>query len=257
MLFVKIKSVSCRAKQTLRSGLYAVLALFVAACGAGSPAHAKPLRALVFSKTTGYRHASISDGVRAIEGLGRRHAFRVDATADAAKFNRANLAHYDVVIFLSTTGTPISERSEQGAFERYIRAGGGFLGIHAASDTRGKWPWYERLVGARFKRHDPGVSVRTVKVEDRSSAATRGLPAAWRRADEWYEFRSNPRGSVHVLASLGQARPLAWCHDYDGGRAVYTAMGHTKASFHEPRYLAHLLGAIEMAAGRARFSCAP
>ncbi len=161
------------------------------------------------------------------------------------------------MIFLSTTGTPISRAEQQGAFERYIRRGGGFLGVHAASDTRGRWPWYEGLVGARFKRHDRGISRRTVTVEDRTSAATRGLPAQWTRSDEWYEFRSNPRGSVHVLASLGESRPLAWCHDYDGGRAVYTAMGHTKASFTEPRFVAHLLGAIEMAAGRAGFDCAP
>jgi type 1 glutamine amidotransferase len=250
MLSVKIKSVCCHAKQ-----IFTVAVCFlVAGCGGGSAARAKPLRALVFTKTTGYRHASILDGVRAIKRL---HGLRVDTTADAAKFTPENLARYDVVIFLSTTGTPIAERSEQRAFERYIRAGGGFVGIHAASDTRGRWKWYERLVGARFKRHDPGVSTRAVTVEDRASAATRPLPAAWRRSDEWYEFRTNPRGSVHVLASLGQARPLAWCHHYDGGRAVYTAMGHTKASFHEPRYLAHLLGAIEMAAGRAEFNCAP
>jgi type 1 glutamine amidotransferase len=257
MLFVKIKSVSCHAKQIVRSGLYVVLACVLAGCGGGGQAGANSFRALVFTKTTGYRHASIADGVRALERLGHEHAFGVDTTADATQFNRANLARYDVVIFLSTTGTPIPDRAQQGAFERYIRAGGGFVGIHAASDTRGKWPWYERLLGARFKRHDPGVSARTVTVEDRTSAATRGLPAAWRRTDEWYEFRANPRAGVHVLASLGETRPLAWCHDYDGGRAVYTAMGHTKASFHEPRYLAHVLGAIEMAAGRARFDCAP
>jgi type 1 glutamine amidotransferase len=252
MLSVKIKSVCCRTKQILSI----TSCLLVAACG-GSPAREPSLRALVFTKTTGYRHASIADGVSAIRRLGDEHGFHVDTTADAAKFNRANLARYDVVIFLSTTGTPITKRSERGAFERYIRTGGGFLGIHAASDTRGRWPWYERLVGARFKRHDPGVSARTVRVEDRKSAATRGLPAAWRRTDEWYEFRANPRASVHVLASLNEARPLAWCHDYDGGRAVYTAMGHTQASFREPRYLSHLLGAIEMAAGQARFNCAP
>jgi type 1 glutamine amidotransferase len=96
-----------------------------------------------------------------------------------------------------------------------------------------------------------------VNVEDRDSAATRGLPAQWRRSDEWYEFRSNPRGRVRVLAALAESRPLAWCHDYDGGRAVYTAMGHTRASFREPRFLAHLRGAIQMAAGQARFDCAP
>ena len=212
---------------------------------------------LVFTKTTGFRHDSIPDGVRAIRRLGRRHRFAVDTTDDAATFTTRRLRRYDAVIFLSTTGTPIARAAQRRALEGYIRAGGGFVGIHAASDTRGDWPWYEGLVGARFRRHDPGVSERVVRVEDRGSAATRGLPAQWRRSDEWYEFRSNPRGRVHVLAALDESRPLAWCHDYDGGRAVYTAMGHTRASFREPRFLAHLRGAIEMAAGRARFDCAP
>jgi type 1 glutamine amidotransferase len=232
-----------------------VLLLAVAACGsnaATAPAQ-KRFRALVFTKTTGFRHTSIDEGARAIRALGRDHRFSVDTTADPGRFTRANLARYDVVVFMSTTGTPIAKRAQQRAFEAYIGKGGGFVGVHAASDTRGKWPWYDRLVGARFKRHDPGTPTKTVTVEDQSSAATKGLPAAWTRTDEWYEFRSTPR--AHVLISL-EGRPLAWCHNYDGGRAVYTAMGHTEASFTEPQYLQHLLGAIEMAAGRARFACA-
>jgi type 1 glutamine amidotransferase len=236
----------------------AVVLLATSACG--SEAHTstapKGLRALVFTKTTGFRHDSIPDGVAALQKLGSQYGFTVDTTTQAGKFTRSNLRRYDVVVFLSTTGTPVASASQQRAFEAYIKAGGGYLGVHAASDTRGKWPWYERLVGARFKRHDPGVSERVVKVEDRRSAATRTLPAQWPRTDEWYEFRSNPRGKVHVLASLGAARPLAWCHRYAGGRSVYTAMGHTKESFAEPRYLEHLLGALQMAAGKARFDCA-
>jgi type 1 glutamine amidotransferase len=109
-------------------------------------------------------------------------------------------------------------------------------------------------VGARFKRHDPGVSSRGVAILDPETAATRALPNPWVRTDEWYEFRTAP--AAHVLAALDQTRPLAWCHRYDGGRSVYTAMGHTKESYAEPRFLAHLLGALEMAAGRARFDCA-
>jgi type 1 glutamine amidotransferase len=235
--------------------LTVVLCLTVACGGntAAAPAQ-KRFRALVFTKTTGFRHTSIDEGTRAIRMLGRDHRFSVDTTADPRRFTRANLARYDVVVFMSTTGTPIVRRSQRRAFEGFIRKGGGFVGVHAASDTRGKWPWYDRLVGARFKRHDPGTPIRTVTVQDRTSAATRGLPASWTRADEWYEFRTTPR--AHVLVSL-EGRPLAWCHNYDGGRAVYTAMGHTEASFTEPDYLRHLLGAIEMAAGRARFACAP
>jgi type 1 glutamine amidotransferase len=252
MPLVKTKFVSWKAKQTVRLVL---LVLLVGACGDGSVARSEPFQVLVFTKTTGFRHDSIPSGVAAIERLGARHAFSVDTTADAGRFTARSLRRYDAVVFLSTTGTPIKRAGQRRAFEAYMRAGGGFVGVHAASDTRGDWPWYEGLVGTRFKRHDPGLSRRAVRVLDRGTAATRGLPETWLRTDEWYEFRSPPAG-VHVLAELDPSRPLAWCHDYDGGRSVYTAMGHTKASYAEPRFLGHLLGAIEMAAGRAKFACA-
>ena len=256
MLPVKIKYVRWKAKQIFCLGPILLLA---AACGGDgispqSQREAERFRALVFTRTTGFRHDSIPQGVAAIQRLGRRHAFEVDTTADPGRFTLRNLARYDTVIFLQTTGTPIRRASQRAALERFIRRGGGFVGVHAASDTRGGWPWYERLVGARFKRHDPGLSERVVNVVDRGTAATRGLPAAWSRTDEWYEFRSAP--SAHVLAQLDDTRPLAWCHRYDGGRSVYTAMGHTKESYAEPRFVRHLLGAIEMAAGRAGFDCA-
>jgi type 1 glutamine amidotransferase len=212
MLLVKTKSVCWKAKQIFRL-VPVLLALAVStSCGNGTAARVetKPFRALVFTKTTGFRHDSIPDGVRAIRRLGRDHGFSVDTTADAARFTPGALARYDVVIFLSTTGTPIKRGAQRRAFEGYIRAGGGFVGVHAASDTRGDWPWYEGLVGTRFKRHDPGTSARSVGVPDRRSAATRGLPEAWRRTDEWYEFRSNPRGRVHLLALLDETRPLTW-----------------------------------------------
>jgi type 1 glutamine amidotransferase len=226
------------------------------ACGERSAAapEAKSFRALVFTKTTGFRHDSIPAGVKAIRRLATRHGFRVDTTNDAGRFTRRSLDRYDVVIFLQTTGTPIKSDAQRSAFESYIRRGGGFVGVHAASDTRGDWPWYERLVGARFKRHDPGLSRRGVQIVDGATAATRGLPNPWERTDEWYEFRTQP--TAHLLARLDETRPLAWCHRYDGGRSVYTAMGHTKESYAEPRFVSHLLGAIEMAAGRARFDCA-
>lgn len=261
MLCVKTKYVRWKAKQIIRLVPILLVLVLVLSLGCGEGAasrlEAKPFRALVFTKTAGFRHDSIPAGVAAIRQLGRAHDFSVDTTADPGRFTPGVLARYDVVVFLSTTGTPIKRRAQRRALEGYIRDGGGFVGVHAASDTRGDWPWYERLVGARFMRHDPGISSRVVQVLDRTSAATRNLPAAWSHTDEWYEFRSTPRERVHMLAQLDEARPIAWCHRYDGGRSVYTAMGHTKASYAEPRFAGHLLGAIEMAAGRARFACAP
>src|SRR3954464_13124583 len=140
-----------------RVRLLPCLALALAAlCSCAGAAAPKSYRVLVFTKTTGFRHTSIDEGARAIEALGRAHRFSVDTTADAGRFTRRNLARYDAVVFVSTTGTPIARRSQQRAFERYIEHGGGFVGVHAASDTRGRWPWYDRLVGAPFKRHPPG-----------------------------------------------------------------------------------------------------
>jgi type 1 glutamine amidotransferase len=222
-------------------------------------------RVLVYTKTTGFRHDSIPAGIAAIRRLGRDHGFAVEQTEDERRFTDRTLARYDALIFLSTTGEPIARHAHRRAFQRYIRRGGGFLGVHAASDSFADWPWYVGLVGAPFRRHAPGTSPANVVVEDRRTPATRGLPRVWRRVDEWYAFRSNPRRRVHVLATLdersyapggaamGADHPIAWSHRYDGGRAVYTAMGHTTESYREPRFVAHLLGAIEMAAGRGAF----
>jgi type 1 glutamine amidotransferase len=252
-----------------------VIAVLVAAtmvaAGSASPSGqtAPPrFRVLVFTKTTGFRHDSIPAGIAAIRRLGREHRFAVDQTEDERAFTDRNLARYAALVFLSTTGEPIAGADHRRALQRYIRGGGGFLGIHAASDSFERWPWYVGLVGASFRRHAPGTSAAHVLVEDPRTPATRGLPRVWRRVDEWYAFRSNPRGRVHVLATLdertydpprsaamGADHPIAWCHRYDGGRSVYTAMGHTSGSYREPLFAAHLLGAVEMAAGRGPYAC--
>jgi cytochrome c len=214
---------------------------------------------LVFSKTTGFRHDSIPHGIAAIKALGTDHGFSVDSTEDAARFTDVELPRYKVVVFLSTTGD-ILDDGQKAAFERYIRSGGGFAGIHSASDTEYQWAWYGRLVGAYFASH-PEIQHATVRIEDLGHASTEGLPQKWDRTDEWYNFRDNPRGTVHVLATLDEAtysggkmgadHPIAWCQVIDGGRSWYTAMGHTTESYAEPLYRLHLLGGIESAAGVA------
>jgi cytochrome c len=183
----------------------------------------------------------------------------VDATEDATTFTDAALARYRAVVFLSTTGD-VLDLAQKTAFERYIRSGGGFAGIHSASDTEYNWPWYGRLVGAYFASHSQ-IQRATVHIADPGHPSTKGLPAIWERTDEWYNFRTNPRGAVHVLATLdettysggkmGADHPIAWCHLIEGGRSWYTAMGHTKESYAEPLFRLHLLGGIETAAGRA------
>jgi len=212
---------------------------------------------LVFSKTTGFRHDSIPQGIAAIKALGAAHGFTVDSTEDAARFTDAELARHKVVVFLNTTGD-ILDDTQKAAFERYIRAGGGFVGIHSASDTEYRWPWYGQLVGAYFASH-PEIQPATIHITDPAHPSTKDLPAVWRRTDEWYNFRSNPRGAAHVLVTLDEAsysggkmgydHPIAWCQAIDGGRSWYTAMGHTSESYAEPLFRLHLLGGIETAAG--------
>ncbi|TLW91059.1 DUF1080 domain-containing protein [Saccharomonospora piscinae] len=233
--------------------------------GAQEAAHADA-SVLVFSKTAGFRHDSIPAGIEAIEQLGEEHHFSVDATEDAAEFTDDNLAQYDAVVWLSTTGDVLNDE-QQSAFERYVEGGGGYAGVHAASDTEYDWPWYGDLVGAYFDSH-PHIQEATVNVEERQHPSTAELPYQWVRTDEWYNYRENPRQDVHVLAALdessydagsgamGDDHPIAWCHENSGGRAWYTGGGHTIESYEEPEFLSHLAGGIRYAAGLADADCA-
>jgi len=217
-----------------------------------SPERARP-RLLVFSKTAGYRHGSIPDGVACFERLGREHGFDVVATEDAGVFNDEDLAGFDGAIFLSTTGD-VLDLSQEAAFERFVGAGGGYLGIHAATDTEYDWPWYTQLVGAQFASH-PKVQHATIRVLDQTHPATAHLSETWGRVDEWYDFKVQPHEGITVMLTLdessysggrmGASHPIAWRQEMEGGaRSFYTGGGHTKASFAEPAFVEHLLGAI-------------
>ncbi|MET7365915.1 ThuA domain-containing protein [Streptomyces sp. NPDC005566] len=220
---------------------------------------------LVFSKTAGFRHSSIDEGVTALRELGAANNFTVTATEDAAAFTPANLAGYESVVFLSTTGDVLNA-SQQTAFEGYIGAGGGYVGIHAAADTEYDWAWYGGLAGALFRSH-PQIQPATVTVEDRAHDATSHLGRTWQRTDEWYDYRTNPRTTAHVLASLDEStysggamggdHPIAWCKDYEGGRAFYTGGGHTEDSYTDPAFRRHLLGGIRWAARLTEADCRP
>ena len=212
---------------------------------------------LVFTKTKAYRHKNISDGVYALREIGKG-IFVVEQTEDSGVFTSDNLKRFSAVVFFSTTGDVLN-KEQQAAFEHYIHSGGGFVGIHAAADTEYDWPWYGQLVGAWFKDHTE-VILATVRREDKTHISTIDFPDSWRRADEWYRFRTNPRESVRVLVTvndqdLGKVtmngdHPISWMHEFEGGRAWYTGMGHTKESFLEPEFKKHVLGGIVWAMGR-------
>ena len=233
--------------------------LLLAAC---SHNNGKP-RILVFSRTAGFHHESIADGNAAIRKLGGENNFDVDTTTDASLFNDDSLKKYAAVVFLSPTGDVFNYR-ERVALERYIQAGGGFVGIHAAADANYDWHWYGRLVGGYFLDHPgihdsfPNVQEGVLNVVDGNNPATQFLPKQWKRKDEFYSYKELNK-DVHVLLSIDESsykgghkmgdHPMAWYHEYDGGRAFYTELGHTKESYTEDNYLKHLLAGIQYAIG--------
>ncbi len=213
-------------------------------------------RVLVFSKTAGYRHQSISAGKAAIIKMAKEEGFIADTTENENYFNEDSLKRYAAVIFLNTTGN-ILNSAQQTSFERYIQAGGGYAGVHAAADTEYDWPWYGKLAGAYFLSH-PQNQEAVLDVINRAHGSTSHLPAKWSRTDEWYNYKNlNP--DLKVLINLdeksykggtnGENHPIAWYHNFDGGRAFYTGMGHTNESYTDPLYLKHLLGGIKFAIG--------
>ena len=251
----------------LASLMVAVLpALFIGAASEPALAQGDPdaVDVLLFTKTAAFRHGNIPAGIAAIEQLGTENGWNVVSTEDATAFTDENLADYDVVVWFSTTGDVLNDE-QQAAFERYIQSGGGYAGIHAASDTEYDWPWYGELVGAYFVNHPPGTPDATIDVLDGAHPSTAHLPTEWDRTDEWYNYDQNVRGDVHVLAaldeesysggSMGTDHPIAWCQDYDGGRSWYTGGGHTNASFAEPEFLAHIEAGILTAAGELIADC--
>jgi type 1 glutamine amidotransferase len=233
--------------------------LFTISCGKRSG----KARVLVFSKTSGWHHSSIPNGIAAIQKLGQENNFDVDTTINTSYFNEDSLKNYSTVIFLSTTEDVLNS-DQQVAFERYIQAGGGFVGVHAAADTEYDWGWYGRLVGGYFFDHPgindtfPNVQEGVLNVLDKNNNATKHLPQQWKKKDEFYSFKKLNK-DVKVLMSLDEKsygggkkmgeHPMAWYHEYDGGRAFYTALGHTEESYTDPLYLKHLLAGIQYAIG--------
>lgn len=217
----------------------------------------KKPKILVFSKTKGYRHASIEAGKPAIQKLGAENGFDVDTTENAAAFTEDNLKNYAAVVFLSTTGD-VLDLQQQNAFKRYIQGGGGFVGVHAAADTEYDWWWYNKLVGAWFKSHPKTQKAKIIKVPNDDARFQIQTPENWERTDELYNYRAIA-DDITVLYKLDETsyeggenpgdHPWAWYHDFDGGRSFYTGMGHTDESWTEPEFLAHLTSGIKYAIG--------
>jgi len=217
-------------------------------------------RVLVFSKTKGFRHNSIEAGKTAIMKMGKEKNFVVDTTENAAFFTRNNLKKYAAVVFLNTTGD-VLDNQQQIAFENYIKAGGGYVGVHAATDTEYDWPWYGKLAGAYFISHPVVQQARFVVKDKKHPSTSFFTDSIWMHKDELYNFKNiNPE--IKVLLTIdessyeggknGKVHPFSWYHDYDGGRSFYTSMGHLKETWTDETFLKHLYGGIIYAIGKKK-----
>jgi uncharacterized protein len=231
-----------------------------------TPMRAQQFKVLLFSKTDGFHHESINDGVTAIKQLANRHTFSVDWHENAAIFNDKELAKYNVVVFLCTTGNILNDE-QQAAFERFIKSGKGFVGIHSASDTEYDWAWYTKMVGMMFKIH-PLQQTAYLKVEDSNFPGMERFPKKMLWTDEWYEFSTpakstdlkflvsvdeksydpNMKWGTNEGKGMGSFHPISWYHNYDGGRAFYTALGHIPLVYADQTFLDHVYGGIYWAA---------
>ncbi|MBD2699124.1 ThuA domain-containing protein [Spirosoma sp. BT702] len=217
---------------------------------------------LIFSKTNGFRHESIEPGIEALKKAGK--GWDVRSIENGAFFNDDYLSRFKVVVFLSTTGDILTSEQEK-AFERFIENGGGYVGIHAASDTEYAWDWYDHMLGTHFRdhplypEHTPEAEIIT---DDRTHPTTKHLPSTWRRKDEWYNFKQSVRGkdSIKVLLTLNEAtykatwpkamggdHPISWINTVGQGRIFYTGMGHTDETFTDKNAFPHIVAGIEWA----------
>jgi len=225
----------------------------------------KQFKVLLFTKTEGWHHESINEGVDAIRKLAERNFFNVEWHEDPKQFNEKKLSEFQVVIFLNTTGNILNDE-QKGALTKFIQSGKGFVGIHSAADTEYGWDWYTKMVGRMFHIH-PLVQTAVLKVNDAKFPGMERIPSAWYWTDEWYEygeekikglnylltvdektFDPNVKWGEKVGKGMGDFHPIAWYHEYDGGRAFYTGLGHIPLIYSDPVFLEHLYGGIYWAA---------
>jgi len=226
---------------------------------------AKQFNVLLFTKTNGWHHKAINQGVTAINQLAEQHHFGLEWHEDASRINDENLKKFDAIIFLLTTGDILNEE-QQKAMERFIQSGKGFVGIHSAADTEYDWAWYKKLVGRNFKIH-PAIQTARISVLQPEFPGLEFLPKSFLWTDEWYEFGEEHSQNLSYILSvdeksfspkadwgkvkgqgMGAFHPIAWYQQFDGGRSFYTGLGHVGSSYQQPLLQAHLYGGIYWAA---------
>jgi len=254
---------------TLVVGVAAAFSFAMSPASAADPAPGAPKpKVLVYTRNgktvdgkAGYVHGNIKDSVAALREIGEQNGFAVDASEDPAAFTDANLGQYRVLVFSNTNNQVFDTEEQKAALQKFIRGGGGFVGIHSATGSMRAWPWFAEMLGARFQRH-PKLQPFTIKVVDRTHLSTAFLGETWRWDDEFY-YQTNLSPAIHILLAgdlttltdkdkpktADDTYPLAWCHTFEGGRVWYTSLGHKNEHYADPAFRKHLLGGIRWAMG--------
>ncbi len=244
-----------------------LVALALPALAQDAPAR----KVLVISKCGGFRHTTCSYGKPVITKIGEESGrFTTICTEDSSFFNDDFLADIDCVVWNNATGSFMTD-DQKAALLKYVREGGGYVGIHAATDSHYDWPEYRDLVGGWFDGHPWNEEV-TIKVEVPDHPASEPVEGPWVISDEIYQHRNWSRDDLCVLMSLdpngtdftkqGMKREdkdygIAWCRSFGEGRSFYTALGHRNEVFDNPTFQAHLLNAILWAMGDVEWECKP
>lgn len=224
------------------------------------------LRVLVITKTAGYRHQAIPNAEKALVEIGQEAKWGVTSTEDASLVTPEFLQHFDVIVFLMTTKTIFNDAQHQ-AIESAVEGGKGLVTLHTGADTEYDWPWYNKVLGAKFLGHPPVQPGRLV-IEDHTNPATAVLPEhEWKISDEWYSYDRDPRPDVHVLISIDESsynttynpyfpkvklpmgdHPVVWTSHSGKGKVFQSALGHPAETWDSPTFRAFVRGAIEWAA---------
>jgi type 1 glutamine amidotransferase len=209
----------------------------------------------------GYVHENIPYSVEAIKKIGGESGFDVDHSEDPKVFTPQNLKQYSAIVFSNSNNEAFETQAQRDAFRRYIRGGGGFVGIHSSAGSEREWPWYWSLLGGKFHHH-PKIQPFEVRVVDPNHPATKDLPSTFTWEDECYFLDNlNPKTRPLLVVDprkvddpkkkeypgddrFGDAMPLAWYHEFEGGRSFYTALGHKPEHYKDPTLLKHIRGGI-------------
>ncbi len=220
---------------------------------------------LLFSKTSGFRHGgSIEASKPIIEALAKKNNLFIYETEEGGVFNAEQLAKFSTVIFDNSTGEVINDEQKR-ALEKYVENGGSLIGIHGAGDNSHHWDWYvQNLLGSEFSHHaiTEGFKLQNTEVtldNQSDSLITKGIPAKWNHADEWYVFYENPRKKGFTIVTtingdavitdgnmfftkdknfgMGKDHPVAWCREIGKGKTFYTSMGHDETAWKDEHFV--------------------